>query len=132
MLSGNPFPHSVSPFQEIISNNFPISFRKENKGKSIEGLSVYINILCFSEDYQLFIRYLYVIFWNMSFQYQSSVMKKYFILKSNLCDFLGGSVAKTLSSQDRGPGFNPWSGKLFPQDTAKDPAWHNEDQRSCT
>ena len=66
----------MSPFQEIISNNFPISFHKENKGKSTEGLEVYINILCFSEDFQLFIRYLYVIFWNMSFQYHSSFMKK--------------------------------------------------------
>ena len=25
-------------------------------------------------------------------------------------DFLGGPVAKTLYSQYRGPGFNPWSG----------------------
>ena len=31
-------------------------------------------------------------------------------------DFSGGSVAKTLSSQGRGPGFDPWSG--FPDGLA--------------
>ena len=30
--------------------------------------------------------------------------------KVDLWDFPGGPVAKTLPSQYRGPGFNPWSG----------------------
>ena len=33
-------------------------------------------------------------------------------------DFPGGPVAKTLCSQHRGPGFNPWSGKI-PHHVAK-------------
>ena len=34
-------------------------------------------------------------------------------------EFPGGPVAKTLYSQCRGPGFNPWSGNWIPQATAK-------------
>ena len=36
------------------------------------------------------------------------------ILKSQCWDFPSAPVAKTLHSQCRGPGFNPWSGKLMP------------------
>ena len=35
-------------------------------------------------------------------------------LKIQLRDFPGGPVAKTLPSQCRGPGFNPWSGNQVP------------------
>ena len=34
-------------------------------------------------------------------------------------DLLGGPVAKTVSSQDRGPGFDPWSGKQIPYAATK-------------
>ena len=34
-------------------------------------------------------------------------------------DLLGGPVAKTVSSQYRGPGFDPWSGKQIPYATTK-------------
>ena len=36
-------------------------------------------------------------------------------------DFPGSPVAKTLSSQFRGPRFNPWSGTCIPHATTKDP-----------
>ena len=35
-------------------------------------------------------------------------------------DFLGGPVAKTLHSQCRGPGFDPWPENLFPRGATKD------------
>ena len=35
-------------------------------------------------------------------------------LKLNIRDFPGGSVAKTLCFQCRGPGFKPWSGNKIP------------------
>ena len=35
-------------------------------------------------------------------------------LEVNYWDFPGGPVVKTLPSQYRGPGFDPWSGKLDP------------------
>ena len=37
----------------------------------------------------------------------------------------GGSVAKTLSSQCRGPGFDPWSGNEIRHVPTKDLACHN-------
>lgn len=40
-------------------------------------------------------------------------------------DFPGGPVAKTLRSQCRGPGFNPWSGGYIPHVTTKDPSCLN-------
>ena len=40
-------------------------------------------------------------------------------------DFPGGPVAKTLCSQCRGPGFNPWSGKLIPYATIQESACRN-------
>ena len=47
-------------------------------------------------------------------------------------DFPGSSVAKTLSSHDRGPGFYPWSGNWIPQGaimslhgSTKDPVYLN-------
>ena len=47
-------------------------------------------------------------------------------------DVPGGPVAKILSSQCRGPEFNPWSGNQIPQATTKssrattkDPVCHN-------
>ena len=46
------------------------------------------------------------------------------ISKTKNWDFPGGPGAKTLHSQCRGPGFNPWSGKLHPTRC-------NEDRRSC-
>ena len=53
-------------------------------------------------------------------------------------DFPGGPVAKTLRSQCRGPGSDPWSGKLIPYAAIKEFACHNyrptscnEDQRFC-
>ena len=49
----------------------------------------------------------------------------------SLKDFSGGSVAKTLRSQCRGPGFNPWSGNWIPHATAKDLMCCNKDGRSC-
>ena len=35
-------------------------------------------------------------------------------------DFPGGPVARTPSSQCRGPGFNPWSGNWIPHAATKD------------
>ena len=49
----------------------------------------------------------------------------------SLRDISGGSVAKTLRSQCRGPGFNPWSGNWIPRATAKDLTCRNKDGRSC-
>ena len=34
-------------------------------------------------------------------------------------DFPGGSAAKALHSQYRGPGFDPWSGNKIPHATTK-------------
>ena len=45
--------------------------------------------------------------------------------------FSGGSVAKTLHSQCRGPGFDPWSENQIPHDAVKDPAGCNKDRRPC-
>ena len=42
-----------------------------------------------------------------------------FILQKK--DFPSGPVAKTLHSQCRGPGFNPWSENWIPHTTTKDP-----------
>ena len=39
-------------------------------------------------------------------------------------DFPGGPVAKTLSSQCKGPGFNPWSGNWIPHVTTK--SWYRQ------
>ena len=36
-------------------------------------------------------------------------------------DFPSGPVAKTLHSQCRGPGFDPWLGNWIPHTTMKDP-----------
>ena len=47
-------------------------------------------------------------------------------------DFPGGPMAKTVNSQCRGPGFDPWSGNQIPHATTKGshaavkyPACHN-------
>ena len=52
-------------------------------------------------------------------------------------DFLGGPVTMTASSQCRGPRSDPWSGNYIPHTSTesshaatKDPADHNEDQRT--
>ena len=42
-----------------------------------------------------------------------------FHLKKCFGDFSGGPVAKTLCSQSRGPGFDPWSENWIPQATIK-------------
>ena len=42
-----------------------------------------------------------------SFKNEDEVKKK---KKMKMRDFAGGPVAKTPSSQCRGPGFDPWSG----------------------
>ena len=39
--------------------------------------------------------------------------------KDNLHEFPGDTVAKTLGSQCRGPGFDPWSRNQIPHATAK-------------
>ena len=44
-------------------------------------------------------------------------------------DFPGGPAAGTLSSQCRGPGFNPWSGNRPHRPQLKDPSCHNKDGR---
>ena len=56
--------------------------------------------------------------------------------KSSSRDFPGGPVAKSPCSQNRDPGFDPWSGNLIPhaateslQAVTKDPACGNEVQR---
>jgi len=53
-------------------------------------------------------------------------------------DFLSGSAAKTLTSQCRVPGFDPWSGNKIPHATTKssqaetkDPTRPSEDGKSC-
>ena len=46
-------------------------------------------------------------------------------IKTYSRDFPGGPVVKTLYSQCRGPGFNPWSGNYVPHTTTKDLACHN-------
>ena len=38
--------------------------------------------------------------------------------------FPGGPVAKTLHSQCKGPGLNPWSGRYIPHATTK--TWHSQ------
>ena len=43
-------------------------------------------------------------------------------------NFPGGPVAKTLCFQCRGPGFNSWSGNLFPHAATNDPTGCNEDR----
>ena len=40
-------------------------------------------------------------------------------------DFRGGPVAKTLHSQFKRPGCDPWSGNWIAHATIKDPAYHN-------
>ena len=42
-------------------------------------------------------------------------------------NFPGGPVAKTLHSQCRGPGFDPWSGDKIPHVTTKDLTYCKED-----
>ena len=44
-------------------------------------------------------------------------------------DFPGGSAAKALHSQYRGPGFDPWSGKKIPHATTK--SWHSKTKDSA-
>ena len=44
--------------------------------------------------------------------------------------FPGGPVTKTPHSHCRGPGFKPWPGSYILHDATKNPACHNEDQRS--
>ena len=41
--------------------------------------------------------------------------------------FPGGPLAKTLSSQCRGPRFNPWSENEIPYATTKEPTCRDED-----
>ena len=41
--------------------------------------------------------------------------------KKHQGDFPGGPVVKTLHSQCRGPGFNPWSGNQIPHAATKIP-----------
>ena len=43
-------------------------------------------------------------------KHQPSGSEKSQLIKTDSQDFLGGPVAKMLSSQCRGPGFHPWSG----------------------
>ena len=54
------------------------------------------------------------------FSLKSYDIKLYHIISHTLWDFLGGSVAKTLRSQCRELGFNPWSGNWIPYAASKD------------
>ena len=49
-----------------------------------------------------------------------------------LWDFTGGPVAKILSSQCRGPGFDPWSGNEIPHATTKSLHAMTKQLRSAT
>ena len=44
-------------------------------------------------------------------------------------DFPGGSMAKILHSQCRGPGLNPWSGNWIPRAATKDSIFWNKDRK---
>ena len=44
---------------------------------------------------------------------------RFFPIIRHYREFPGGPVAKTLYSQCRGPGFNPWSGNWIPHVTTK-------------
>ena len=48
--------------------------------------------------------------------------------ESSYWDFPSGPGTKTLHSQCRGTGFDPWSGNWIPYATTKDPTCCNQDQ----
>ena len=50
--------------------------------------------------------------------------KKQSFERKEFRDFLGGPVAKTLSSQCREPRFDPWSGDWIPRAATK--TWHSQ------
>ena len=52
--------------------------------------------------------------------------------KDNLHEFPGDPVAKTLSSQCRGPGFDPWSENWIPHATAKSLHTATKDPVCCS
>ena len=57
-------------------------------------------------------------------------MTHFSMLEANARDFLGGPVAKTLCSQCRGSGFDPWSGNEIPHATTTNLTCCNDDWRS--